>query len=430
MKLAAQHVMRATFLLVVVLLASCGDSGPTDPPPPPPPAPAASVTVTGNGNLVLHEVCKNEPPVETLYLLTAENEKSLEVKGNGLLPLHYACSSGASAEVVKFLIDSSPQTVEVAEQKDGLLPIHHACKVGTTEDALMALLIAYPQAIDVRDDFGYIPLDYAKNLHEERSREMAVSCLKRGQWLCDTAQQYRKKCRKEVEDEMAELRRLHSKEITLIKEEATKKEEEHTMSLQHLQNEQQDEIVKLMETIQIHLGKEGSLQRTVNKLQQEIGAMKVSSEETVGLTNAIEEKTKEVEGISSALAREQTQNGVLRDQLKRKKKLYSLALAEIQRLTTKLQSVDSLMNSIRHLAKAPMVASEMRDAPEDFNYATVDAKNRPADFTPEHSTESELEVAQPLSKKAISGPLLTSRGSDEMYRQLDESRTEVEACRE
>ena len=218
----------------------------------------------------------------------------------------------------------------------------------------MALLIAYPQAIDVRDDFGYIPLDYAKNLHQERSREMAVSCLKRGQWLCDTAQQYRKKCRKEVEDEMAELRRLHSKEITLIKEEATKKEEEHTMSLQHLQNEQQDEIAKLMETIQIHLEKEGSLQRTVDKLQQEIGAMKVSSEETVGLTNAIEEKTKEVEGISSALAREQTQNGVLRDQLKRKTKLYSLALAEIQRLTTKLQSVDSLMNSIRHLAKAPM----------------------------------------------------------------------------
>ena len=130
------------------------------------------------GNLLLHEVCRNDPSTEAIETLLATNRAAAREKGSkGYLPLHYACASGASAGVVSKLMKSYPEAVKVRDGNDLMLPLHLACKWGSSKEVFDLLIKEYPEGKSVRDIYAKSPLDYANNLGSQKDREIAISCL-------------------------------------------------------------------------------------------------------------------------------------------------------------------------------------------------------------------------------------------------------------
>jgi ankyrin repeat protein len=147
----------------------------------------ASATLSGGssmfsygsqGNFLLHEVCKNDPPLEVLEVVVEANVDVVKTKGQwGYLPLHYACTSGASAEAVQFLIGSYPEGTRTMDDNDQMLPLHLACKWGASKDTLLALLESNPEATTALDAYGKTPMDYATSLSSASGRAIAIAIL-------------------------------------------------------------------------------------------------------------------------------------------------------------------------------------------------------------------------------------------------------------
>lgn len=134
--------------------------------------------LTPKGNLLLHEVCRYEPPIELVDALIAVNSGALKAIGEyGRTPLHYACACGASAEVVKRIVTKFPQASKLRDGADLMLPLHLACKWGASKAVVGALLDAHPDSRKVRDIYGKVPLDYARTLGSIEQRNALVECL-------------------------------------------------------------------------------------------------------------------------------------------------------------------------------------------------------------------------------------------------------------
>ena len=130
------------------------------------------------GNLLLHEVCKNDPPVDVVDSVVKAHNAALATRGQwGYLPLHYACASASSVAVIKLLISSYPDAVKEVDGNEKMLPLHLACKWGISQESITALLKAYPEATSVLDSYSKIPMDYAISLSPGPVRAATVDSL-------------------------------------------------------------------------------------------------------------------------------------------------------------------------------------------------------------------------------------------------------------
>ena len=209
------------------------------------------------GNLLLHEVCKNEPPIDVVDALLKANGEAAEAKGQwGYLPLHYACSSGASPAVVEKLLRVFPKSAKTRDCNDLMTPLHLACKWGADEGILASLLNLHPEGMLVRDIYGKLPIDYANNIRSQQDRDTAVACLRRASMLGESARAQRTKI--ELEYKAVELRLKQQ-----LAEENTKREE-----LENVIDDQENDYRHLLSLCDQQLEKEKSLEEKIEVLER------------------------------------------------------------------------------------------------------------------------------------------------------------------
>lgn len=135
-----------------------------------------NIQSTAKGNFMLHEACRNSPPLRVISALVDEYPDAVKAKGGkGYLPLHYACATDASTEVVQKLLDAFPASIRMRDTNDLMIPIHFACKWGASPDIVEILAAAYPEGKTVRDIYAKTPVDYANELRgADRSATLKV----------------------------------------------------------------------------------------------------------------------------------------------------------------------------------------------------------------------------------------------------------------
>lgn len=133
------------------------------------------VTEFYEGNLLLHEVCQNEPPAYIVDMILKLHPKATAIRNtSGFLPIHLICFSSASTSIYgsngcgvhhkvgQKLLKVHPSSIKSTCNYDNqlMLPLHIACKFGVSIDLLNVLLAYDPEAMNVCDGHGNLPLDY------------------------------------------------------------------------------------------------------------------------------------------------------------------------------------------------------------------------------------------------------------------------------
>ena len=176
-------------------------------------------SVMNQGNLALHEACKNQPPLDVIEALLDANEEAIKTKGQwGYLPLHFACCSRASPEVVAKLIVSYPSATRAKDDHEGTLPLHLAAKWGANDEVIMALLTVHPKASGVRDASGRTPIDHAKNLKSPHVRDSVMTALHRAPILCAVSKAAMNKLAHESDAKLREVVEVYQERMTQVKE--------------------------------------------------------------------------------------------------------------------------------------------------------------------------------------------------------------------
>jgi len=138
-----------------------------------------NIQSTAKGNLMLHEVCRNNPPLRVITALVNEYADAVKAKGGkGYLPLHYACATNSSPDVVRKLLDTFPASIRMRDTNDLMIPLHFACKWGASASVIETLTSAYPEGRQVRDIYAKTPVDYANELRGE-DRSIVLRTLER-----------------------------------------------------------------------------------------------------------------------------------------------------------------------------------------------------------------------------------------------------------
>jgi len=127
-----------------------------------------NIQSTAKGNLMLHEVCRNNPPLQVISALINEHPDAVKAKGGkGYLPLHYACATNSSPDVIKRLLDTFPASIRMRDTNDLMIPLHFACKWGASPNVIEMLVSTYPEGKQVRDIYAKTPIEYARELGSE-----------------------------------------------------------------------------------------------------------------------------------------------------------------------------------------------------------------------------------------------------------------------
>lgn len=135
------------------------------------------LAVGASENLLLHEVCKNEPSVEAVSTLIEVHDAAVTRAGQwGYLPLHCACASGASEDVIRVLLKAHPESVE-AFGDDKMLALHLASKRGAPMGVFKLLLGAYPSGCAAVDVYDKTPMDYVMSQTEGPERTKKIELL-------------------------------------------------------------------------------------------------------------------------------------------------------------------------------------------------------------------------------------------------------------
>ena len=176
-------------------------------------------SVMNQGNLALHEACKNQPTMELIDVLLEANEDAIRTKGQwGYLPLHFACASRASPEVVAKLIVVHPSATRAMDDHEGTLPLHLAAKWGSAEEVIMALLMVHPNASATNDSSGKSPIDHARLLSSPLVREPVVAALLRAPILCTVSQAAMSNMTHESDSKLREVVEVYQERMTQVKD--------------------------------------------------------------------------------------------------------------------------------------------------------------------------------------------------------------------
>lgn len=298
------------------------------------------------GNLVLHEVCKHDPPIDVVETLYDANDSAVMIRGyGGYLPMHHACASGASDEVIQYLFSKYPESLAVTDEHEHVLPLHLACKMGTSEDIFMLLLSHHPEAATMRDDFGRLPLDYAKNIRNAGTRDIAVRCLHFAKWLQTSSNYSKQKTEREYESRIRGYEESQAQHLKLIKE------------------VHEEEIAELEAEVKLH--KKDALKKTslLKDVQQDIQNKNDKIEKQAGsLTKmqvAIDLKAAKIAELSKKLAKSTKENETLSQELVERANELELAIQDIETLNQHSEWLEIALTSIRKIAntEAPLVKS-------------------------------------------------------------------------
>jgi hypothetical protein len=301
-----------------------------------------------SGNYVLHEVVKNDPPLKVVEVLISANETALKSRGSwGYLPIHYACTSGASADVVEALLGSYSNGVMLKDSNDHMLPLHLACKRGADAEVLMALLTAYPEATTIKDDFGQTPLDYGRNIRSQEARSDTLSCLEIGKWLCAASNSAQKMAESHYELRLKNMKDDHKKEIDTILEEHSEEKARlldfikvHEMNAKDLEKKLASRHTKVEE-----------LEQTLETKAREFECKVEAEKKLLAKTEvALDVKSAEVKDVAKKLDEARKYGASLVHQLEETREQHYSALEEVENLSNRLETMKSLMASIRHLA--------------------------------------------------------------------------------
>lgn len=136
---------------------------------------SVSIGAGGSDSLPIHQVCAYGHRLDTVRFLFEFYPESINKRTNGFLPIHEAAR--VSTEIIEFLLSHNPdgasRTVAGGDPEDeGRLPLHVSCD--TLEDnnlnTVTYLFDVYPEAINKTDRNGKLPLDIARDVHENGGR--------------------------------------------------------------------------------------------------------------------------------------------------------------------------------------------------------------------------------------------------------------------
>eukprot|EP00531_Pseudo-nitzschia_arenysensis_P016976 CAMPEP_0116145940 /NCGR_PEP_ID=MMETSP0329-20121206/16893_1 /TAXON_ID=697910 /ORGANISM="Pseudo-nitzschia arenysensis, Strain B593" /LENGTH=1347 /DNA_ID=CAMNT_0003641643 /DNA_START=69 /DNA_END=4112 /DNA_ORIENTATION=+ len=274
-----------------------------------------NIQSTAKGNLMLHEACRNNPPLRVISALVDEYPDAVKAKGGkGYLPLHYACATDASTDVVRKLLDTFPASIRMRDTNDLMIPLHFACKWGASSDIVEILASAYPEGKQVRDIYAKTPVDYANELrghdrsatlkilersfHSRSTRSFARSIPSSDTSLSDAVSVASRQIHGELRSTKAQLEKAttelnererkfaiqygaeQSKASELrIQKDALEKECAHARVVQNEQSEKirllKEEVSTLKELQETHNQKKVMLMEKIEELEREKAAFKV-----------------------------------------------------------------------------------------------------------------------------------------------------------
>lgn len=323
------------------------------------------------GNLLLHEAYRHRAPIGTIEDLIDANEKAVSTRGHsGYLALHYACSSGASEHVIELLVSMHPDAVKVADDHSRTLPLHLASKMGASEEALMTLLTAYPEAATIRDDFGRLPMDYAKNILNDKAREIAVGCLRRARWLQSAAKNARETTGNEYQQRISGYEESQAAHLKMIKEihdeeildmEKKVEEQEGYLSSQRERIENLEKRIK--DDAEEYKQRIDNLEKMLKAKHEELSTKVDHEQKQVDQIQAVLHlKTEKLEEVSTKLEQVHHENTSLAQQVDARTRDFQVALEDIETLNKHAEWLESILGSIRIIAnsEAPIVSSIQR----------------------------------------------------------------------
>jgi len=331
-----------------------------------------SLKSTSAGNLVLHETCKHDAPINVIEALIEANRSAITTKGHsGYLPYHCACANGASIELVRYLYSLYPDAVKQVEDEENSLPLHLACKMGTTkEEVYMNLLTSFPEGVEIRNDFGRLPMDYAKNIRSDFHRKIAIECLHRANWLESAAKRSSERTESEYQRRIRGYEQFQAQQFKMI-EEVHKEEIRNLELVVKSQKEELSEQSKDIEELEQQLqestdefhGQIDSLEKSMKnkgrKLQSQVDKAKKESAQSQVVLDL---KKEELIGISSKLEQADKLSESFLQQLEQRNVDFELALDDIDTLNRHSEWLESVLKSIRNLAntESPLVRDVQR----------------------------------------------------------------------
>jgi hypothetical protein len=369
----------------------------------------ASASAMNKGNLVFHEVCKHNPPIHVLEAVHDANESAAMIKGyGGYLPLHHACASGASDEVIRYIVAKYPEAVSMADEHDHALPLHLVCKMGTSEDMFMLLLSHFPDAATVQDDFGRLPMDYAKNIRSPGTRDIALKCLNIANWLQKSANFSKQRTESEYQHRIRGYEESQAKQLKMIKE----VHEEELFDLESEVKAQQKDLSK----------KSSTLERVEAELELKSMEVEKQTKALNKIQASLDRHMEQIQELTAALEATRGANELLSLQLEEQKEELEQALDDVETLNQHSEWLESVVRSIRKIAnnEAPLIKSlHRREASQSM---------REMEVTKERSLSQGFKEGPASKKYASSIPKFgkgTSAAVDEDTLVVIESRSEA-----
>lgn len=323
-----------------------------------------SLKSTSAGNLILHEACKHDAPIDIIEALIEINQPAIAIKGHGgYLPYHCACANGAKLELIEYLYSIYPDAVQQVDD-EGENALHLACKMGSTKEAVyMNLLTSYPEAVGIRDDFGRLPIDYAKNIRSDIHRKIAIECLHRANWLESAAKHSSERIQRKIRgyeqfqtQRLAMIEEIHNDEIS---------------KLELLVDRQRNELLeKTKDTGEL----EQRFQKSTCEYRKSISQLDKAKIESAQAQVALDLKNGELIETSNKLEETENKYKSLTQQLEQRYEDLELALDDIDTLNRHSEWLEQILGSIRSLANTePPLVRDMQRKDEHQSFSTYES---------------------------------------------------------
>jgi len=319
------------------------------------------LAVGASENLLLHEVCKNEPSVEAVTTLIEVHDTAVKTAGQwGYLPIHCACAAGASEDVIRALLKAHSESIE-SFGDDKMFPLHLACKRGAPMGIFELLLISYPSACVAEDVYEKTPMDYVLSLVEGPERAKKLELLGRHiQTMYLSTADIMSENRQKVFTLERDLTELFNKSLSL--EGDLKGKQERSSDLGEQLKANQEKVVELERELGMERAKASVFGENLKKELAKSHALegelrddrtKASHLETELKTNCDEwsvlgaEMEEEFKKSSAELNKERTRIAELEKKLTGEKEKCSIFEGQLQNQREQSSSLDVTLNAER-----------------------------------------------------------------------------------
>lgn len=336
------------------------------------------------GEPLLHECCKHQPPVSVIKALLVANFSALRRRGkNGLTPLHYAVSNDASAEVVKMLILSHPFVTRMRDEIDNALPLHLAAETGASQDVLLEILTAHPEGIYIRDNKGKTPMDHAEDLIDPSDRRDVIDTLNNGTLLCKVSKAAQIRIAQEHENKIRSIHEIHLQATKQWEERYLQIQDESKRSEQNLKKQLAKEKASCMTALKQVTEKEALLEELSTKYEElevkfdeELDKYKRLEREKMNfqfnlnseadnsrnLQNHLQGKDREISDLEERLENVKQEKVSLEEELESQKDVLQMLVEEVEQIPNLEFEIESKTKEIGELVYETKTDKEAIDA--------------------------------------------------------------------